>query len=132
MAHGGRRLMLKKLIVAAAVVGFLVAAAPAARAASEMDFVLVNGTGYQINEVYIGPSSSDDWGKNILKEVMPDKATLSVTFKPEADAVESWDLMVAWNDGSPNTYWRGLKLAQIHQITLKYNKSADETSAVIE
>lgn len=124
--------MLKKSLVALAVLGMLITAAPVSRAASQMDFVLVNGTGYQINEVYIGPSASDEWGENILDAVMPDGSTATVTFQPAADDVQAWDLMIAWDDDSPNTYWRGLKLAEIHQITLKYDRETDETSAVLE
>ena len=124
--------MFKKLIVAAAVLGLVVAVAPVSRAESQMDFVLVNGTGYQINEVYISPNESEEWGDNILNDVLADGNYATVTFHPAANDIPTWDIMVAWDDDSPNTYWRGLKLAEIHKITLKYDRAKDETSAVIE
>ena len=124
--------MFKKLIVAVAALGFLVTVAPVTRAESQMDFTLVNATGYQINEIYISPSASDEWGENILDDVLVDGNHATVTFQPAADNVPTWDLMVTWDDDSPNTYWRGFKLAEIHKITLKYNRAKDETSAVIE
>lgn len=124
--------MFKKLIVAMAAIGLLVTVAPVTKAESQMDFTLVNATGYQINEIYVSPSASDEWGENILDAVLEDGNYATVTFQPEADDTQSWDLMVTWDDDSPNTYWRGFKLAEIHKITLKYNRAADETSASIE
>lgn len=124
--------MLKRLIVALAALALVVGIAPMAIAKSQMDFTLVNGTGYTINEVYISPSEVEEWGDNILNAVMPNGSYATVTFNPAADDIAEWDLMVVWDDDSPNTYWRGLTLAEIHKITLKYDREADETSAVIE
>ncbi len=124
--------MFKKLITAVAALGIVLAVAPLSQADSAMDFTLVNDTGYQINEVYISPSASDEWGENILNDVLVNGNYATVTFQPAADNIPTWDIMVAWDDDSPNTYWRGLKLAEIHKVTLKCNRAKDETSATIE
>lgn len=124
--------MFKKLITAVAALGIVLAFAPLSQADSEMDFTLVNDTGYQINEVYISPSASDEWGENILNDVLVNGNYATISFQPAADNIPTWDIMVAWDDDSPNTYWRGLKLAEIHKVTLKYNRAKDETSATIE
>lgn len=124
--------MLKKLITAVAALGIVLAFAPLSQADSAMDFTLVNDTGYQINEVYISPSASDEWGENILNDVLVNGNYATISFQPAADNIPTWDIMVAWDDDSPNTYWRGLKLAEIHKVTLKYDRAKDETSATIE
>lgn len=124
--------MFKKLLTAVAALGILLAVAPVAKAESAMDFTLVNDTGYQINEVYISPSASDEWGENILNDVLVNGNYATITFQPAADNIPTWDIMVTWDDDSPNTYWRGLKLAEIHKVTLRYDRAKDETSAVIE
>ncbi len=124
--------MSKRWIAAIAVVVCLIAVVPLVQAESDMDFTLVNATGYQINEVYIAPSSSEEWGEDILDDVLENGNYADVTFHPAANRVKTWDLMVVWDDGSPDTFWRGLKLAEINQITLKYNRKTDEATAVLE
>jgi hypothetical protein len=99
-----------------------------------LDFTLVNKTGYDISALYIGPSSNKDWtddmeilhGKNF-----PDGATLEITFHPKAKA-EKWDIMVEWADDYENDEWLGLKLTEINKVTLTYNRKANETRAIVE
>lgn len=100
----------------------------------DLDFTLVNATGYDIKELYISPTSKKDWDKSdeILKgKVFRNGTQIPITFHPKATA-EKWDIMVAWTDGSENDEWDGLKLTEINKITLKYDKKTDKTSAIIE
>ena len=50
----------------------LVGLVTSARAESDLDFALVNKTGYDLKEIYIGPTASDEWGDNILKAILKD------------------------------------------------------------
>jgi hypothetical protein len=100
---------------------------------AELDFDLVNATGYDIKELYIGPSGTGDWDKSdeILKgKVLKDGELWKIKFHPKATA-EKWDMMVTWADGSGKVEWLNLKLTEIDKITLKYNKATDKTTAVI-
>lgn len=100
----------------------------------DLDFTLVNGTGYDIKGIYISPTSKKDWDKSdeILKgRMFKNGDKLDIKFHPKATA-EKWDIMVEWTDGSDNDEWDGLKLTEINKITLKYDKKSDKTSAIIE
>ena len=96
-----------------------------------LDFKLVNSTGWGIKEVYVAPNSSDDWGDSILKEPLKDGETLEVKFHPKATATK-WDLKIVWVDGGKSVYWTGYKLTDIEKITLFYDEKTDKTSAKAE
>ena len=101
---------------------------------ADLDFTLVNKTGYDIKEVLVGPSATKDWSPDmeILKgRTFKDGATMEVKFHPKATA-ENWDIKVEWADGSPSEEWIKLNLTKIEKVTLKYDKAADKTTAIIE
>jgi hypothetical protein len=100
----------------------------------DLDFTLVNKTGYAIKKVYVGQASTADWDENeeILKgRSFPDGATMEVKFHPKATA-PIWDLKVDWADGSPSDEWLKLDLTKIEKLTLKYDRAKDVTTAEIE
>ncbi len=123
--------MLKKLALALALAVVLFVPM-AARAESELDFTMVNGTGYGIQEVYVSPSAADRWGSNILPSTLENGQALKVSFAPQAEGIEEWDLMIVWVDGGDKVYWRGVKLSEISKITLHYDRESGETSATVE
>lgn len=122
--------MLKRLISMALLAVAL--GATAAQAESDLDFTLVNKTGYGIKEVYIGPTTSKDWGENLLEEPLENNESIEITFHPKAAKIQKWDLMVVWVDDDEDVYWRGYKLSEINRITLKYNRETGQTTAVTE
>jgi hypothetical protein len=99
----------------------------------DLDFSLVNSTGYTIKEVYIAPNSSDEWGSNIMEKgtVLKDGQVLKITFHPKATAAK-WDLRIVWADDGKAVVWHGYKLTDIEKITLKYDEATDKTTAVTE
>ena len=100
----------------------------------DLDFTLVNKTGYAIKQVFISPTSTRDWSDDdeILKgRTFGDGATMDVKFHPKATA-ENWDIKVEWADGSPSDEWDKLNLTKIDKVTLKYDKATDKTTAEIE
>lgn len=100
----------------------------------ELDFTLVNKTGYAIKAVLVGPTSTKEWSDDmeILKgRTFGDGATLDIKFHPKATAAK-WDIKVEWSDGSGSEEWLDLNLTKIEKVTLKYNKETDKTTAVIE
>lgn len=101
---------------------------------ADLDFTLVNKTGYDIKEVLVGPSATKDWTPDmeVLKgRTFKDGASMDIKFHPKATA-ENWDIKVEWADGSPSEEWLKLNLTKIEKVTLKYDKAADKTTAVIE
>jgi hypothetical protein len=123
----------KLLLMVTASLALMAVKAPTTTAESALDFTLVNKTGYAISAVYIGPSSSKEWGENILDDVLGDGESATVTFHPKADSIAKWDLRVSWEDEEdPDVYWLGFQLATIHKITLKYDRNTNKTTAVTE
>ncbi|MGV3525103.1 MAG: hypothetical protein ACO1RX_12805 [Candidatus Sericytochromatia bacterium] len=96
-----------------------------------LDFTLVNATGYDIAEVRIGPASEESWGENILEEGLADGEEVELSFHPDADAA-LWDIRITWDDGSGSVYWRKLNLTEISRLTLKYDDESGKTTAIKE
>jgi hypothetical protein len=100
----------------------------------ELDFTIVNKTGYKIKALYIGASGTGDWDKQdeILKgRSFNNEDALDITFSPKEKAAK-WDIMVTWADGSGSEEWLNLKLTEITKVTLIYDKANDTTKAIIE
>ena len=100
---------------------------PGAAQALNLDFELVNGTGWAIKEIYISPATVNDWEENILSEPMADGTGGKVTFSPAADA-EKWDMKIVWVDEGEDVVWQALDLSKISKLTLRYNPETNETS----
>jgi hypothetical protein len=99
----------------------------------ELDFTIVNQTGYEIKALYIGQSGTGDWAKEdeILKaRPFPPGKEYKITFKPKVKA-ENWDIMATWID-DVSVEWLDLNLTEIDKVTLKYDKEKKKTYAVIE
>lgn len=100
----------------------------------DLDFTLVNKTGYDIKSVSVGPTGDKDWTPE--DEVLKGRAfkngeSLDIKFHPKETA-QNWDLKVEWTDGSPSVEWLKLNLTKIEKVTLNYDKASDKTTAVIE
>lgn len=105
--------------------------ATSAQAELNLDFELVNKTGYGIKEIYIAPSASDNWEENILKSELENGETLEVSFSPEANS-KKWDLKIVWSDGDTPVVWSGYDLTEISKLTLFYNADTEKTTAKAE
>lgn len=90
-------------------------------AASDLDFVLVNKTGWRIDKVFLSPTGVDSWGKDILgaTDVFEPNTQLKIVFHPESEA-ELWDLLCVEPDGTKHEYHK-LNLTKIEKITLFYS-----------
>ncbi|MFZ4777861.1 MAG: hypothetical protein ACOYM3_21035 [Terrimicrobiaceae bacterium] len=105
-----------------------------AQAGSELDFTLVNKTGYGIKEIYIAPSSQEEWSdedKVTLPHSIQDDTSVDITFSPKNTA-EKWDLKIIWVDGGDAVEWQGFDLTKIEKITLHYNEKTEKTTAETE
>jgi hypothetical protein len=117
------------MALAAFVVGLF--SIPAHADNENLDFTLVNKTGYGIKEIYIAPSASTEWGDNLISKPMENGDSLAITFSPKAEA-EHWDIRISWIDGGPDVIWKKCKLTEITKFTLKYDRDTDVTSADTE
>ncbi len=71
-----------------------------AMAAGQQDFKLINRTGQQVDYVYVGPSSSNTWGRDILgrDNVLPSGRSYNITFRPETETCK-WDIRLEFEGG---------------------------------
>ncbi len=112
------------------------ATSPAVKTAQneELDFTLMNATGYDIKAVYIGASGTGDWDKTdeiLHGKILKNGADLKIKFDPK-EKHEKWDLMVAWTDDYKNVEWLNLNLTKIDKVTLLYDREKDKTWAKVE
>jgi len=117
-----------------------VAATPApaglhmAAAESDLNFDLVNKTGYDIKAVRISWSGNKEWSDDddvLHGRTFASGETLKITFSPKQEH-EHWDIQVEWSDGSGTVEWTNLKLSDINTVTLHYNKESDKTTATVD
>ena len=100
----------------AAVFAALLAMTGAA-SAGEQDFKLVNKTGYQIDSVYVGASSSRSWGKDVMgKAALEDGEAVNLTF-PRGTSTCQFDIKVQYNDGD-TAEWSKVDLCKWETISL--------------
>ncbi len=98
---------------------------------SKLDFDLVNKTGYDIESIFVSPTTEKAWGEDIMgKDLLKDGETVEISFDPgETDKL--WDIYVTWHgyDASEDVYWVGFDLSKISEITLFYEHETGKTWA---
>jgi len=100
-------------------------------AQGKQDFTLVNRTGYQIDEVYVGPVSQSHWGQDVMgKDAIANGDTADITFNGSSNACK-WDIKVVYNDGDESEF-RAVNLCNVSRVTLFWNRSAGDTRFVVE
>jgi hypothetical protein len=103
--------------------------APTLASAAPQDFDLSNATGYELKNLYIGPTSSNDWGDDILgQDSMATGTTLKIHFPGGRGETCQWDLKVTYNDDSSHE-WKDVNLCAISSVTINYDEGTHETSA---
>ena len=106
-------------------------AATAALSQGQQDFTLVNSTGYNIYEVYVAPTKSDDWEDDVMgRDILADGEEVEISFSPK-ERVCHYDIKVVWDDKS-EAEWRQFNLCEVSRITLHYNHKTNETTAEYE
>jgi len=124
---------MRKLIRSVALSFALMLGLAATASAEELnlDFTLVNKTGWAIKEVYVAPTTSTDWEEDLLKEPLKDGESLEISFESEHKS-KKWDLRIVWVDEGAPVIWKGYDLTEISKLTLFYDPKTDVTSAKAE
>ena len=105
---------------------------PAPAKAADLDFTLVNRTGYEISQVFVGRESTRNWGRDILgRGTLGDAQKLDITF-PDTTKSCTWDLKVVYSDDDSTAVWHNLNLCDISKVTVHYNRRTGETTAKTE
>jgi len=107
------------------------AASNAALAEAKQDFTLVNKTGYTIDEVYVSPSSANNWLNDVLgQDVLGDGEKAKIKFHSSNDICK-YDLKVIYDD-KEEVEWSDINLCEEEKITIHWNKKSGETSATFD
>ncbi|MBK7805743.1 MAG: argininosuccinate lyase [Saprospiraceae bacterium] len=99
--------------------------------APNLDFVLVNKTGYDIENIYVAPTKQQTWGDDIMgRDLLEDGESVEVSFDP-GEKTKKWDIYVTWlgYESDEDRYWTGLDLSEISEITLFYDDKSGKTWA---
>jgi len=97
--------------------------------ASDADFTLVNKTGYQVDSVYVGPSKSDDWGKDILgRGALADGESVDIAFAHGGSEC-IFDIKVVYHDEDKKE-WHNIDLCKYEKISIYWD--GNNTRAVGE
>jgi hypothetical protein len=123
---------LKSPIAAALFLSAAAVAVPHPSLASDADFILKNMTGYQIDEVYVGPHSSDAWGNDIMgKDALADGEQVKIIF-PHGGGICQFDIKVKYHDDGSTARWMDVNLCKYESITLFWDAKNEVTRAVGE
>jgi len=96
-----------------------------------LDFTLINKTGYTIEHIYVAPTSQRNWGDNIMgKQLLLNGESVDISFDSQETA-KKWDIYVTWEgyEADEDVYWVGFDLSEISEITLYYNAETGKTTA---
>ena len=87
--------------------------------AGDQDFVLVNKTGYEIDEVYVAPANGKNWGDDIMgRDTLGNGEKVTIEFAhKEKECV--WDMKVIFSD-EEEAIWEDFDLCKVEEITLRY------------
>jgi hypothetical protein len=116
----------------ALILGATATLAASSAIAGDADFTLVNRTGYSIREVYISPANKNNWGNDRLGKTATLDNAKSRLFKFSDRASCVQDLKVVFDDNDAEVTWEDLDLCEINKLTIKYNRSTKEVSAIKE
>ncbi|MFP5466600.1 MAG: argininosuccinate lyase [Gammaproteobacteria bacterium] len=121
---------MKKMLSSLLVSGLaLFTAAPAL--AENLDFTLINRTGYVISEVHVSSASSDDWEEDVMgQDVLGDGERVDIAFEKGSQGCK-WDLKVTYDD-EEEAVWKNFDLCSISEIALRYDRKKGRTWANVK
>lgn len=110
----------QRLLTTLGLVSALAIGATALRA-GDQDFVLVNKTGYDIDEVYVAPANEKEWGEDIMgTDTLENGQKVTIEFAhKEKECL--WDMKIVFSD-EEEAVWEDFDLCKVREITLRYEK----------
>ena len=110
----------QRLLSSLGLVSALAIGATALRA-GDQDFVLVNKTGYDIDEVFVAPANEKEWGEDIMgTDTLENGQKVTIEFAhKEKECL--WDMKIVFSD-EEEAVWEDFDLCKVREITLRYEK----------
>ena len=101
-------------------------------AADQRNVTVVNGTGYGIKFLGFNNPGDNDWSENELGGVLANGGNIYIKFNTP-DKGCKWNFKIEWADpGYPGVLWQNIDLCSIDEITLKYDRDTDKTTALVK
>lgn len=99
--------------------------------AENLDFTLVNRTGYVINEIYVSAAGRKSWEEDVMgRDALGEGESVRINFdRGEQDCL--WDLKVVYED-EEEAEWGRLDLCELSKLTLHYDRNKSSTWADVE
>ncbi|MBC6941835.1 MAG: hypothetical protein DWB45_03820 [Xanthomonadales bacterium] len=99
--------------------------------AENLNFTLVNNTGYPINEVYVSSAATKSWEEDVMgRDQLGDGDGVDIRFDPGEKGC-LWDLKVVYEDDE-SAVWDRLDLCELSKVTLHYDRDKGSTWADTE
>ena len=122
-----RTVFLNKSLIALAIAAASLLAAGSALA-ENLDFTMVNKTGYPIDEVYVSSAATNDWEEDVLgRDQLGNGERVEIQFD-RGERGCRWDLKVIYED-EEEAVWQTLDLCSISKVTLRYDRNKGSTWA---
>lgn len=123
--------MIMKKILSSLLVSGLVLFTAAPALAEDLDFTLINRTGYVISEVHVSSASSNDWEEDVMgQDVLDDGERVDIGFEKGSKGCK-WDLKVTYDDDE-EAVWKNFDLCSISEIALRYDRKKGRTWANVK
>ena len=121
-----------RTLASLAAVASVMLFAPTLASAAPQDFELANNTGYELKNLYISPTTTNDWQEDVLgQDTLENGQSLNIHFPGGRGETCEWDLKIAYNDDSSHE-WTNVNLCSIAKVTIHYDEGTHETSATSE
>jgi hypothetical protein len=121
-----------RTLASVAAVAAVMLLTPTLASAAPQDFELVNDTGYELKNLYISPTTENEWGDDVLgQDVLQNGQTVKIHFPEGRGEGCEWDLKVTYSDDTSHE-WGKVNLCSISTVTIKYDEDTKETSATAE
>jgi hypothetical protein len=105
---------------------------PTLASAAPQDFELANTTGYDLKNLYISPTSANDWQEDVLgQDVLANGQSVKIHFPGGRGETCEWDLKVTYQDDSSHE-WSNVNLCSITTVTISYDEATHATSATAQ
>ncbi|MPN52273.1 hypothetical protein SDC9_199929 [bioreactor metagenome] len=99
--------------------------------ADNLDFSLVNKTGYVISEIYVSSASTSDWEDDVMgSDVLGKNESVDIEFEKGSKGCK-WDMKVVYDDGE-EAVWENLNLCSISKVSLRYDRKKGDTWAELK
>ena len=126
-----RMLFALKKILSALAIGCVSLFVSAPALAENLDFTLVNKTGYVISEVHVSSAASNAWEEDVMgQDLLDNGESVDIEFEKGSKGCK-WDLKVTYDD-EEEAVWKGFDLCSISEVSLRYDRKKGRTWANVK